>query len=521
MGYSKEKLRNVYEGMRAQLVNIDQFIQSVTARAYRNPRLIANDVLSRNPHAGNLFHNVMFDECPQHIGVTGVLWRLLRYYARNMAMFLLWVVNYATYRFFIVHSNPPLHFDEGCDHYILDVFVLVDNVLQEGQYRERYFPGLQDILEKRGACVTMLPKFNGILTPSRLFKLNRVLRQSNYRFITEFDLLRWVDVWRYLKLLVLYPFDVIRLALRYRKDGDFMPKLLGEELLNTLDAVVSHTFVRYLVGVRLVDIDISSSTYLVNWFENQAIDKAMFYGMREKQSAIYVFGVQSFIGCPPYLCHRVAESDRPFGMVPDVVMANATLYMHHSSSISQRMGVSFRNRELFHQSIVLEAKQKAFIFLPLQPQQCEDVIGLSVLAPTIRNQQVLVTSHPANVPDYLPKLPVGWEHTSRDRFDLLSEAAVIISTDSSTAVEAAALGTSVIIVASQNSYTCNPMEKEGRGELWDIAFDGKDMELLYRRLLDYRLEHPERIRRIAEYYRNQCFVEPTEANIVNSFDLKQ
>ena len=115
----------------------------------------------------------------------------------------------------------------------------------------------------------------------------------------------------------------------------------------------------------------------------------------------------------------------------------------------------------------------------------------------------------------------GWNYSSSSRFDLLATLSIVISTETSTLIEAAALGTSVIVVAGQSSFTCNPMQAEGRGELWEIAFDGEEVESAYHHLIDYRRTHPERIREIAEFYKNQCFVEPTEEAIVAAFELEK
>lgn len=116
-------------------------------------------------------------------------------------------------------------------------------------------------------------------------------------------------------------------------------------------------------------------------------------------------------------------------------------------------------------------------------------------------------------------MPAAWQLSDRDHYDLLASAAVIITSESSAAVEAAALGTSVVIVASQDSFTCNPMLPLGQGEIWDIAFDSAEIETLHQRLLAFRSRHPERIRELAEAYKAQCFVEPTEDRIARVFQL--
>ena len=520
---TKEQLKRVFEQMPQRLAEVDRFIQGVTTHAYRSLRLIANETLGRNPHTSDFLRKALFDVAPQYPGVLAVGWRLLRFYAINLAVFLLWTANYATWRWLIAKGRTGLR-ETSRDLYLLDVFVFAHNVLPEGKYREQCFPGLTEVLEKKGNAVVIFPKFFGRLTPSRLLKLERILAASGYQFVTEFDLMRWRDVLRYFGLLVLYPFDVIRLALHCAGEKtSAMTQLLGAELLAGLDANVGQVFVRYLSGKRLSTVvgeaAGSQKIYLVNWFENQVIDKALFRGVREGRAPITIFGVQSFIAYPAYLCERVAVSDSLFGMTPDIVLVNSAAYA--TQPVAQRVGVSFRSGDLFHQRIQWEKKTHAAIFLPYHRAYCEDVIALCSTSTTLLGQSLLVTTHPGSRMAHMPGLPQGWNYSSRSRFDLLATTAIVISTESSTLIEAAALGTSVIVVAGQSSFTCNPMLAEGRGELWEIAFDGDEVESAYHRLIDYRRTHPQRIRELAEFYKSQCFVEPTEEAIVAAFELEK
>jgi glycosyltransferase involved in cell wall biosynthesis len=117
------------------------------------------------------------------------------------------------------------------------------------------------------------------------------------------------------------------------------------------------------------------------------------------------------------------------------------------------------------------------------------------------------------------KLPGEWGYTEQDVCELLDTAAIIVTSESGVAVEAAAMGVSVIIVASQSGFTCNPMLETGRGRIWDIVFDVHELETTYSKLLEYRADNISGIRELAEFYKGACFVEPTEENIVQAFDL--
>jgi len=106
-------------------------------------------------------------------------------------------------------------------------------------------------------------------------------------------------------------------------------------------------------------------------------------------------------------------------------------------------------------------------------------------------------------------------------YELFKDTTIVISTASGTAVEAVACGISVIIIASQDNLTSNPLVEKGKGKIWDIAFSKDDVEKLYNKLLKYRKDNIEEIKEIALWYRDNFFVEPTEENIVKAFELEE
>jgi len=95
----------------------------------------------------------------------------------------------------------------------------------------------------------------------------------------------------------------------------------------------------------------------------------------------------------------------------------------------------------------------------------------------------------------------------------------LITSDSGAALEAVAVGTSVIIIAIQSSLTYNTLMDMGKGEIWDIAYNSRELEAIYSRLVIFRRVHPSRIEELARLYTNNCFVEPTTKNIKLAFDL--
>jgi len=59
----------------------------------------------------------------------------------------------------------------------------------------------------------------------------------------------------------------------------------------------------------------------------------------------------------------------------------------------------------------------------------------------------------------------------------------------------------------------------GKGRIWDIAFSKVELESKYRELLSYRMENQDELHAIANWYRDNFFIEPTEEAITRIFEI--
>ena len=112
------------------------------------------------------------------------------------------------------------------------------------------------------------------------------------------------------------------------------------------------------------------------------------------------------------------------------------------------------------------------------------------------------------------------ELISGDLYQFFQTSNIVITTESGTAVEAVAVGVSVIIVNSQTNLTSNPLIDFGKGEIWDEVDNEKELLTKLNQLQEFRKNNPERIDEISKFYKDNFFVEPTEENILKVFELK-
>jgi len=74
-------------------------------------------------------------------------------------------------------------------------------------------------------------------------------------------------------------------------------------------------------------------------------------------------------------------------------------------------------------------------------------------------------------------------------------------------------------IIGQDNITANPLVEYGQGKIWEMAFSKNDVEKHYNKLIKYRNEHPKEVKKIANWYKENFFIEPTEENIIKAFNL--
>ena len=112
------------------------------------------------------------------------------------------------------------------------------------------------------------------------------------------------------------------------------------------------------------------------------------------------------------------------------------------------------------------------------------------------------------------------EISNENIYKLFKNAKIVIGTASGTAIEAVACGISVVIIASKDNLTANPLIEVGKGKIWDIVYDIKDLEIKIKNLLEYRAENKTEIKNISKWYKDNFFVEPTKENITKVFEIR-
>jgi len=517
MPFNKKHLRQ-YNKISLSIINeLNQFFGKLQQNAYKETYLLSHPVLSRNPFTNRMFKRCLFDEwSSKPFSKKRLIKNLFRYYKNSFIIFSRYLSNVISFRL-ARYKFDRSTLNQNRALYVVDIFVLVERALKSMKFEDLYFNGLYEILEKYGQQFVILPTFIGNISNPKLKGIIDILKKHPSHFLTEFELLLPLDYFRILHFILFYPIKNLVFTFQLKKGK--LENIFLDETISTLPHNQFDNFVRYLVGARLAKVN--KNIRLISWYENQVIDKNLYRGLRDGGIKSRIYGNQTFIYCPTQMNYKPIMSEKQKGLVPDVILLNGPYYfdMVKDLELEVRLGPSLRYNGIFNIDINWDKKRHTLILLSYYLQECFDILEMI----KVMKEPMLIKPHPTHTDNFLHQfsrsIPDKCQFTDKETYNLIEESNLVLSSGSGTPVEAAAMGTSVIIVANQSSFTTNPMPELGQGEIWEIVFDQKDLKATVERLINYRNNHIDRIKSIAKEIKASFFTQPTEANIVQAFDL--
>ena len=493
------------------LSTISDYVDNIKKWAYKDVVHIQNNVLNKNPYTSEFIHNYFFDIEPKKLNKLFLFKKISIFYVKSIANFFLFLVNYVIFKLFGKKSD--IDFEK--EIYIIDVFFLVDNIIKEGAYRDRYFPGLYKVLKKYNKEYVFLPRLYGV--DKSLFKLNKLLRVLNKdksnKFLLEYELLSLFDILRILAFILNYPIKQFELI---QQENSNLDKLFNYELFNSLPDASFEAYIRYLVG-KNVSSRLPSNSKIISWQEFQNLEKAFYKAIKDSDKGIIIYGCEFLIKYDTYLSMHITDIDVDLSVTPHKTLLNGRYNYSRSAKHNFISGVSLRYKKIF-KYIIDNCNSKKTLLVLLGYDVIESQKLLKI---TSHIENLKIKLHPnTNEKQFNKYKKESWIYTYDDLYKLFRKAnIVLVPTMSGTALEAVSCGVSVIIITSNNKLNVVPMLDFGYGEIWDMASDKKELDEKVNMLLKFRKNNLVKVNSIASWYKENFFIEPTEENIVKIFEL--
>jgi len=501
---------------------LDSYLSKVIAYSYKNHFLICNPAISRNPVSSSLLYKVVTHQKPAKTNSRPekILVKLVRYYLKSFLCFLFFLLHFFAFKFSRLCFDSK-RIDKNEDLIIISTFTMIDKIYPTDGFDDPYLGALYKIMEKRNRQFVILCFLFGdkLWNLRRRFQTYNILAEDGSNFVTEFEIMgirEWFDL---LKFVLFYPVAVVKLI---RKDFGNYDELLREELIETLDKVQLWNYTRYLTGRRL-HLLTGQRLKVIEWYENQVIDKLLNKGIRESGSKSTIYGCQFFLKFPLFTNLYPLTSELIHDVLPDEILVSGKYYVDENPDLRIKQGISPRYSYVFDVNLneqgILDRKD-VLILLTYYKDESMRIIKLAErLNKNKWSHRIKVKLHPNHLLLRPFNYPDLWQYTEEDLDTLLLNSSIVITGSTSATMEAAVMGSSVVILGNDKGLTYNPMPEYGKGKIWDMVFDSGGLVQAIDRLSQYRREHPDKVITMANRLKDMFFTQATEEKYIELFEL--
>lgn len=413
---------------------------------------------------------------------------------------------------------------------LLDTFVINSKIGEEGsiykgKYKDRYYPGLLDMLtgtDKK--LIFYLPTIIGFKNPIKAF---RIIRSSKSRFLIRDDFLRISD---YLFALQ-HPFKVLKLRFpkTFFSGFDITPLIKQENYHNCSNNSCLQGLLNYRFAYRLSKEKVKVRM-LVEWYENQVIDKGAIVGFHHFHPNTKIVGYQGFI-ISRTLHHYIYPTNSEFRSqaVPDTVAVIGKGLIDDVKEFCDKVNVitapAFRNQNVWQKRkhYPKSGQFTILVALPMDMNETISILKLLYKLPTkISNTKIkyLIKPHPSYGPQqitgFIPEGRLNIDIKTGYFNDYLEKADLLISNASITSVESLAKGVPVIIIGNQNGIIQNPIPNEIPVNIWKLCFTPEEIQRAISHFINKSVESKELYAKTGELIRDRYF-EPVTIKSVRSF----
>ncbi len=371
---------------------------------------------------------------------------------------------------------------------LVDTFLFAEDIAADGRFSDRFFPGLVDWFRQTGRNAASMP-FTGNIPLRQLRTVYRRMKLSAVPFLAGEIFLGLADcligAWRTLCIyaqppqFAAKPFGDIPIA----RIADHWWK---QAALNTVNYQIWRRLPR-----RMADRGFHPETIL-EWYENQPLDKAITLGFRLDCRDATVIAVRQYFPAFGVVNFFSTSREVMAGASPKQNWACgkriAELFARHDSVGHYKVVPALRYAHLFEPVAIDIQGEKLVIFLT---SSYEESIGIleSVFAAEETARcgfaAILIKPHQSLRGDIRAEAGQKWpasrnqnvSWTQQATRQLLDAAKLVVTAGSSVALEAVCRGVPVAVVGRVAGINLNPLETIDP-RLWQLVYGAGDFQSL-------------------------------------------
>ena len=488
------------------------YLSLKSKEAYKDKLLISNVVLSKQETRGRVFETYLAGETPLPTSFYLFTKKIIVYLIKNSISFVLCLIAALFHRF----SGQKFRIEDGVDYVLLDTFFIIDLILNEGKFKDTYFPGLPEYLSDKNIDYVYVPKWFGFNHPLKLLRIFKIFKKNHTPVLTHFQVLTLTDYLDTVRFIFLYPFSIFRFSRKLA--SSYEDKVLCGGLWSAFDDVAYESHMRYLFARRLTTLKFSKIK-CISWYENLGADKNFYRGLRGFSGKTEIIGAQLYLRPHTVMNIFPDQNDIPFNLMPDKILVNGPGFYYDLDQVKVGVGPALRYNHLFkdgqEESLSGEI---VLVVLPYWDHLARDILG--IIRDVDWPKPVKIKFHPTmNWKNYKEMIPKKFTVTSESIQTLLSQAFIVVGNSTGAIVEALALGIPVISVNKASSINHDFMPEIGKGIIWDRAENAEGVRKLIAQFKNTMGKNSTQLKEEGVRIRSFCFSEPTDELIGQAFEL--
>ena len=369
---------------------------------------------------------------------------------------------------------------------LIDTFIY-PNSKHKYKYIDRHFPGMLDFLdEKEKKLIFFVPHIDE-LGKFKKSDLQKIYKSSKENIIFKQDFLKFTD---YISALIsIIKMGNIKKHHVLLKEFNISP-IINEEIsikkYTVLSGLLNFHFIKRLKNEK-IDLDL-----VVDWFENQNIDKGFNLGIKTYYPRVNHIGYKGYIGEQDFnIYNNPIKFEVDKKLIPETlgVIGRGLISISKKYYKEQNVKVfpAFRHNDLWnYQHNYRENIDKKIILvsLPVYLEECTSILKL--LFQVVKKNNIDATFHVkphpvSNFSETLKKLinndwPINFLFVEGDFIQNLHNVSLVLGTGSTSCVESIALGIPVIIIGSQSNLIHNPIPPSVNNKIWKLAYTNYELK---------------------------------------------
>jgi len=379
----------------------------------------------------------------------------------------------------------------------VDNFILIDSFKPDSSFVDRYYTTHDDYLSEDERSVRWYaPTLVGINYPWQMLKIGKGINATKDNFLIQEAWLKISDYLYAIYFSLLIPFKVKEIP--KFKGLNFQNFILNEILKDISSpslmlAICKYRFIRRLSKEQ---IDIGG---VVDWNENQIIDRALNLGFKDYYKEVTVNGYQGFVLPEYYACAQPTCLEYSLRTLPDIMYvpgkAGNALRKSVCTKLLVKISPAFRFSHVFNIKDLRSKKLPIILVaLPMMMSESKNIIKSIIgIEESLKvNVRLIIKLHPSNtIKDFFVSVPEAnnLEITDNNMHQLLELCSVMISSTSSACVEAVSVGIPVAIYGNRYGVTLNPIPENVPNEIWEVFYTKSQLVLFINQALVKKSRH--------------------------------